>query len=142
VGVINMMTRALSKEFVALAAAKKATMFALEDIAVALWIERLQKDGVPVTMHSERRFYRQRICEERAFNVLLERGPPLYVDPAATMYIINPFRRVVWCGVVWCGVVWCGGVSFAVSFSSVFYFYFWLGRHNSTTTQLHSSTTT
>ena len=81
-----MQTRGLSKVFARQHAAGKLNMFPLEDIAVALWVNQLVKEeNTPVALVSERRCYRQRVCDSRAFNVLLERGAPLFIDPNATM---------------------------------------------------------
>lgn len=78
---------------------KSLPFLRLEDVSMSLWIERFNNDGIQIKFIDERRFFRQRVCEERAFNFLLEEGRPLEVNVHQTMrelwerkkFNLNPF---------------------------------------------------
>lgn len=60
----------------------KLHMLKLEDIALAIWVDRIRKEGTPVEAVDNRSFFKVRSCHDRAFSVLLEEGRPLMLDRA------------------------------------------------------------
>ena len=69
--------------------------FPLEDVAIGIWIDNLKTAHHDVEMINNRRFFVFRYCHENAFNTLLERGQPLFVDPNATMLQMVENERVI-----------------------------------------------
>jgi hypothetical protein len=65
--------------------AKRLDHFPLEDVGVGWWIDQLKGRGHLIDLVDDRRCFVFHYCNPDAFNVLLERGAPMYIDTADIM---------------------------------------------------------
>eukprot|EP00041_Stephanoeca_diplocostata_P031229 m.968416 g.968416 ORF g.968416 m.968416 type:complete len:1112 (+) comp23917_c0_seq8:89-3424(+) len=96
-GVISMVTQALGKMIVQEVRnrPKEFVLFPLEDVGMGLWLDTLRKvDKKPVKLIKNFRFSMFKVCSNTAFNVLLERGTPMFIDPNATMRVLLAHDRI------------------------------------------------